>query len=141
MNVDPDISCCATIRLTRREYRYVAKIPGMQMWWENCYIKADHLADRCRFGEQRHYERCCMPADKYEVRCVLAVGHDGDHAALVGVLPEDVALEPYIFWRAGVPGAREIRQPGTCLIDPSPDAEDGACCQLFDNHPGPCLLV
>lgn len=85
-----------------------------------------------------HYEKCTMPPDRYTVTCVFAAGHGGDeHAALVGIF-RDPSKEPYLYWRPGIPGAREIRQPGLCARLDQSEPTGEVFCLLPGDHPGDC---
>jgi hypothetical protein len=130
-------TCSRRIKLTAEEYRYVEEIPGVEMWWFELG-SPDHQVDQCQLpqADQQHFTVCYEPpADKYTVTCCQQEGHEGEHAALVGVFME-TELDQYIFWQHGVPGARAIRQPGTCTA-----GDEHECCQLFAGHHGDHLLA
>ena len=133
-------NCHAQIRMTAAEYRYVEEIPGVEMWWEGILWDADHPASQCpRPNPNEHERKCCTPpADKRTVQCALSSRHDGEHAALVATSTGESLNEPYLYWTAGLPGAREIRQPGNCHLG---DTGESSMCHLPAGHPGQCRIA
>jgi hypothetical protein len=59
-------------------------------------------------------------------------------AALVGVFGSGLSKESYLYWRPGIPKAREIRQPGLCTRLDGADNRDLFCVGPA-GHPGKCI--
>ncbi|MFH9426268.1 hypothetical protein [Streptomyces sp. NPDC017529] len=138
--VAPDrTSCSKQLKILPRETAYVQETPGMSLFWEEVSIEPGHPPERCPRGRDAHFGVCYAEMITEEVRsmleCGLEPGHEDAHAAEIGFSDDGVCdMDMWMFWRAGVPGAREIRQPGTC------DWEAGErginLCVLFRGHGG-----
>lgn len=136
-----DPRCAERVRLTRKEYTYTEEIPGLELWWTRVRTHADHKLENCHLYPKPavHQHSCMQPTDKHLVQCMLEQDHQGEHATPVGFLASNTDKNAYIFWQAGVPGAREIRQPGSCPhLDHDSTTED--VCALFTDHPGVCAF-
>ncbi|MEV6886034.1 hypothetical protein [Streptomyces sp. NPDC051135] len=138
--VAPDRDLClATLRVLPREATYVQETPGMTLFWEELAIEPPHPAERCPRGRNEHYVACYAEMITPEVRstleCTLMPAHDGAHAAEIGFSEDGVCdQDMWMSWQAGVPGARQIHQPGECRwalgeLGTNP-------CVLFKDHPG-----
>lgn len=111
----------------------------MSLFWEEMAIEPPHSPERCPRGRNAHYGICydemLTPEVRSTLACTLEPGHEDDHAAEIGISDEGLCdQDMWLSWRAGVPGARKIHQPGTCNwavgemgVNP---------CLLFDGHPG-----
>ncbi len=54
------------------------------------------------------------PEVRSTLRCALEPRHEDAHASEIGISDDGVCdTDMWMFWRSGVPGTREIRQPGT----------------------------
>ncbi|WP_150241509.1 hypothetical protein [Nocardiopsis quinghaiensis] len=127
--------------MTRKEYTYVEETPGVSLWWEDAVFEPGHTEQRCPKGRDRHWELCAVMPTKMRttLSCALQYGHEGEHAATAGYVNENSGLDLYLFWTVGVPGAREIRQPGCCPHDGPGTPEE--CCTLFTDHVGDCTFA
>lgn len=110
----------------------------MTLFWEDLVIDPKHSAERCPRDRNTHYGICYEELITEEVRstvaCTLEPGHGDEHAAEIGFSDGMCSLDMWIFWRAGVPGAREIRQPRSC--DWAVGEMGVNPCLLFKEHPG-----
>ncbi|MEU9546682.1 hypothetical protein [Streptomyces mirabilis] len=91
----------------------------MSLFWEEMVIDPPHSPERCPRGRNDHFATCYDEMLTPEVRstlvCTLEPGHEDAHAAEIGISDEGMCdQDMWLSWRAGVPGARQIHQPGTC---------------------------
>ncbi|MDQ1042124.1 hypothetical protein QFZ76_000360 [Streptomyces sp. V4I2] len=111
----------------------------MSLFWEELAIDPGHPAERCPRGRNAHFGICfaemITPEVRSTLRCDLAPRHEDAHASEIGISDDGMCdLDMWMFWRSRVPGAREIRQPGTCdwglgELGTNP-------CGLFRDHAG-----
>jgi len=111
----------------------------VSLFWEELMIDPGHPVERCPRGRNAHFGICfdemITPEVRSTLRCELSPGHEDSHASLIGISDDGMDdQDMWMFWRAGVPGAREIRQPGGCdwglgEIGTNP-------CVLFRDHGG-----
>ncbi|WP_405816761.1 MULTISPECIES: hypothetical protein [unclassified Streptomyces] len=111
----------------------------MSLFWEELVIDPPHSAERCPQGRNTHFGNCYDEMITPEVRstllCTLQPGHDEEHASEIGISDDGLCdSDMWMFWRASVPGAREIRQPGTCNWGLGEEGTNP--CVLFSGHPG-----
>lgn len=61
------------------------------------------------------YDEMLTPEVRSTLVCTLEPGHEDDHSAKIGISDEGMCdQDMWMSWRARVPGARRIHQPGTC---------------------------
>lgn len=111
----------------------------MSLFWEEMSIDPGHPPERCPRGRNAHfgicYDEMITPAIRSTLEYKLAPGHEDAHVSEIGFSDDGVCdLGMWLFWRAGVPGARKIRQPRAC--EWAVGALGTNACVLFTGHAG-----
>ncbi|MFF3734641.1 hypothetical protein ACFYXM_31220 [Streptomyces sp. NPDC002476] len=94
----------------------------MSLFWEELTIEPGRSARQCSRGEASHfricYEEMLTPENRSTLECRLEPGHEGAHASEIGFSADGICdLDMWLCRWTGVPGAREIRQPGACAFE------------------------
>jgi hypothetical protein len=141
--------CTSSLALIPAEIRYVDETPSITWWWEDVILPADHEVNQCLYAHRdKNYKGethrlYCYPdfpdKSKRITYCGLESDHNGPHMSEIGICEEDLSKDIWISWRTGQRDSRELKQPGMCKAERTPN-DSVFFCLLAEGHGGKHLV-